>query len=178
MELQKLQRTKSRVKSKQLKTHNSVVCGVDNPLSLGVTFYCLESGEVACKFTPQPMHEGHAGIMHGGLTGTLLDETMGRSNRELQGAEVDRKATTVTSEYKIHFYKPVLTGVEYMAVGKIIRVDGRYRYAEAYVIDEEGYIYTKTEGTYVAVDFVDDSERVKGIPGNTTELDENDPTEM
>ncbi len=164
--------------SKQLKTHNSVVCGVDNPISLGVTFYCLESGEVACKFRPGEMHEGHSGIMHGGLTSTLLDETMGRSNRELQGSEVIRNVTTVTSEYTIHFYKPILTGEEYMAIGKIVRVDGRYRYAEGYVIDKDGYIYTKTEGTYVAVDFVDDSDRVKGIPGNTIELDENDPTEL
>lgn len=178
MELKKLQRNKSKVISKQLKTHNSITCGVDNPISLGVTYYSLESGEVACEFVAGAMHEGHQGIMHGGLTATILDETMGRSNHEYRGKEMEKNKSCVTGEYSVHFYKPVLIGHKYRSVGRVVKADGRKRYTEAYIIDEENYIYTKAEGIFVLVDFVDDSERVKNIPGNTTELNENDPKEL
>ena len=69
----KIDRIKSRVEGKQLSTPNSITCGTGNPGSLKCIFYDLENGEVATVFTPQRIHEGHTGIMHGGLSAAVLD---------------------------------------------------------------------------------------------------------
>ena len=70
----KTQRQKRKVISKQLPTPCSITCGSENPASLGCQFYELEGGEVGTIFTPRSIHEGHNGIMHGGMSGAVLDE--------------------------------------------------------------------------------------------------------
>ena len=75
----KTQRQKRKVISKQLPTPCSIPCGSENPASLGCQFYELEGGEVGTIFTPRSIHEGHNGIMHGGMSGAVLVELMGRS---------------------------------------------------------------------------------------------------
>ena len=81
----KIDRIKSRVEGKQLSTPNSITCGTGNPGSLKCIFYDLENGEVATVFTPQRIHEGHTGIMHGGLSAAVLLSLI-HISRRLPGA--------------------------------------------------------------------------------------------
>ena len=53
------------------------VCGQANPLGLHLCSRVEpESGVVSIDFTPKPEHEGFAGIVHGGITATVVDEAM------------------------------------------------------------------------------------------------------
>jgi acyl-coenzyme A thioesterase PaaI-like protein len=50
-------------------------CGQNNPMGLKLRF--TKDGEtISAEFTPDKMHQGWPGLLHGGILGTLLDEAM------------------------------------------------------------------------------------------------------
>ena len=51
------------------------VCGQDNPIGLHVHFRLVADVCVA-EFTPGPTHVGYAGLIHGGIVFSLLDDVM------------------------------------------------------------------------------------------------------
>ncbi len=51
-------------------------CGSLNPHGLHLSDLHLEGEECVCTFTPDKWHQGWEGILHGGITATLLDEVM------------------------------------------------------------------------------------------------------
>ncbi len=55
------------------------LCGVENPIGLNLRFYEAEDGHVEARFTPKEEHQGYPGVLHGGITSALLDETIGRT---------------------------------------------------------------------------------------------------
>ena len=75
------------------------VCGLENPVSMKVKFYNLENGEVVGLFTPQELHQGYPGKLHGGFAASILDELIGRAINSRGGEEI----WLVTIELKIKF---------------------------------------------------------------------------
>ena len=58
-------------------TNDCLVCGRLNPHGLKLDcFVESESGVVKALFVPQQHHCGFAGVVHGGLLATVLDEAM------------------------------------------------------------------------------------------------------
>jgi acyl-coenzyme A thioesterase PaaI-like protein len=55
--------------------HYCFACGARNPIGLHLRFSYGE-GTAEARFTPEQVHEGYPGLMHGGLVATLLDEAM------------------------------------------------------------------------------------------------------
>lgn len=53
-----------------------IACGKDNPFSLGLSFTLLENQSVQASFTGDTYLQGYDGILHGGITSTLLDSAM------------------------------------------------------------------------------------------------------
>src|SRR6056297_2991038 len=51
-------------------------CGDKNPISLHLKFEEIDKNKVRAEFVPGEYHQGYNGIIHGGLTATLLDEAM------------------------------------------------------------------------------------------------------
>ncbi|OGN99970.1 MAG: hypothetical protein A2Y90_05725 [Chloroflexi bacterium RBG_13_52_12] len=50
-------------------------CGQNNPMGLKLHF--IKDGEtISAGFTPDKMHQGWPGLLHGGILGCLLDEAM------------------------------------------------------------------------------------------------------
>jgi len=50
-------------------------CGQNNPMGLKLHF--IKDGEVLrTEYTPNKMHQGWPGLLHGGIVATLLDEVM------------------------------------------------------------------------------------------------------
>src|SRR5687768_17157458 len=58
-------------------TAGCLVCGRDNPHGLRLDLY-VDPGTcvVRVAFTPRPEHIGFAGVVHGGVLATVLDEAM------------------------------------------------------------------------------------------------------
>ena len=57
-------------------------CGNQNPHGLHLKFR-VDGDKVKTTFVPRPEHQGYPGIMHGGLTTTIMDELMARCINKL-----------------------------------------------------------------------------------------------
>lgn len=73
-----------------------LLCGENNPHSLGLTFQCLEDGRVTARFKGRPNLQGYNGILHGGVTSALLDAAMTH-------CLFHRKVTAVTAELNVRY---------------------------------------------------------------------------
>ena len=153
----KMEREKKKVLSKQLPTPYSITCGPLNPASLGCEFYELEGGEVATIFQAGKLHEGQLGIMHGGLTGSVLDELMGRSSllygRGLAERDADADMVTryVTAEMTVKYKKPISIGDRISGFGRVYNKEGRRLYTSAELANEEGDIVATAEAVFVEI---------------------------
>lgn len=155
----KITRKKSKVIAKQLPTTSGIICGTENPVSLHCRFYELESGEVATMFTPEEIHEGHRGIMHGGISGAVLDELMGRATLHSNiYKDKDWVTSSVTAEMTVKYKKPILVGQKMYGFGRIDRAEGRCFYNSAEILDENGEVMSTATGVYVQVELPRDKD--------------------
>jgi acyl-coenzyme A thioesterase PaaI-like protein len=99
--------------------HYCFGCGALNPHGLHLVFYPREDGlGVWSPWTPEQVHEGYTGIVHGGIISAVLDEVMAWSLYQ-------RQIWAVTAKIEITFRKPVEVGVATRAVGQIDANRGR-----------------------------------------------------
>ncbi|MDA3925595.1 MAG: PaaI family thioesterase [Kiritimatiellae bacterium] len=55
---------------------NCIMCGRDNPYSLGLLFYPVSENSVEAYFKGSNALQGYTGILHGGVISALLDSAM------------------------------------------------------------------------------------------------------
>ncbi len=55
---------------------NCIVCGIRNPVSLGLSFTVNPDGSVSSQFSGSSLLQGYTGILHGGIISALLDASM------------------------------------------------------------------------------------------------------
>lgn len=176
MEKEILKREKSKVICKHLRTHDSLITGVDNPISLDATFYVLESKETACTFIPKAYHTGHDNMMHGGLISSVLDETMGRVN--IEPSMENKEGTVVTGEFSVRFLRPIYKGEEITCIAKRTKKIDRQNFCEGWLIDKDNVIRAKATGIFVDVNMIDDVNSLLDIEGNSIDLTNKDPKEL
>ncbi len=82
-----------------------MVCGNkdNNPASMQLAFCRDGDNEVSTQFLVTPRYQGYTGLMHGGMTSTLLDAAMTHCLFAL-GIEA------LTAELVVRFVKPVPVG--------------------------------------------------------------------
>jgi uncharacterized protein (TIGR00369 family) len=98
--------------------HYCFGCGRENPHGLKLTFYVAQDGGVWAPWTPVRENEGFAGIAHGGIITTVLDEVMG-------WAVSHRKIWAVTGTLNVRFRKPVVIGEPARASARVVSEHGR-----------------------------------------------------
>jgi acyl-coenzyme A thioesterase PaaI-like protein len=99
--------------------HYCFGCGRLNPHGLRLAFFRLDGGDgVWAPFTPERHHEGYAGLVHGGIVSTLLDEVMAWS---LYAREV----WAVTARMSVTFRRPLQVGVAVRLTGRLVADRGR-----------------------------------------------------
>lgn len=108
--------------------HYCFGCGRQNPHGLLLRFRRRAGGGVWVDFTPQRVHEGYLGIMHGGILATIADEAM-------SWAVTDEGDIGVTARMSLAFRRPARVGETLRAVGSVISRRGR-------AIDAEAHVYT------------------------------------
>ena len=137
---------KYKVSNKQDNSTKCFICGKENPIGLHAHFYELETNEVACIFTTEENHEGHPGILHGGIISAVLDETMGRVML------IDRQPTPVyTIELTIKYLKTVPSCVKLTALGRITLAEGRLHETTGEIYLPSGEIAATAVGKYLDV---------------------------
>ncbi|SJZ41331.1 PaaI family thioesterase [Selenihalanaerobacter shriftii] len=119
-------------------------CGPKNPIGLKLEFE-LNDDIIESKFTPEEVHQGFDGIMHGGLVSTLLDEIMANM-LYLQGVKA------VTAKMETKFRKPVEIGQELTITGWIEREKKRTINTAAKIINQEGQKVAEAEAVFMRID--------------------------
>lgn len=94
---------KSSADSPSEKTARCFVCGPENSIGLHVTFYPDGPHGSRAEYTSHAEYEGWPGMMHGGVTFTLLDEALGWAVH-FQGLH------GVTAKADTRFRQPIRSG--------------------------------------------------------------------
>ena len=118
-------------------------CGADNSCGLQLKFEGGD-GRVFCRYVARREHEGYDGVLHGGVTASLLDELMG----EL----VQRQGIyAVTGELTVRYLLPVQTGDELTGMAEIVGIEGRKIKVHATAKLPDGTIAATGDGVFVKI---------------------------
>lgn len=116
-------------------------CGVENPVGLNLSFYVIGPDSIECCFIAPDHFQGFPGVLHGGITATILDEVVGRvfmiddPNRLMYTARL-------TTRYRKH----VPVGQELRVVGTRLKDRGRMGEAKAEMYGPDGELLAEAEG--------------------------------
>lgn len=118
-------------------------CGTDNPIGLKLAFIRgTNLNEVWAQFTPDSVHQGYPGIMHGGLVTTLLDEAMAKVINF-------RGLTAVTATLEVKFRNPVPIGAPLKITGELVDEKARRCSIQARVEDESGKVLAEATSVFI-----------------------------
>jgi uncharacterized protein (TIGR00369 family) len=87
-----------------------------------------------------------SGVLHGGVTATLIDTAMAFAVR----TRLPFDAATATIDLTVHYLRPHLTGT-FTCTGKIVRAGKRIFTVSAEVVNEEGKLIATGLSTYTRV---------------------------
>ena len=110
------------------RANHCFVCGDANPVGLRVKFRL--DGEVCrAEFTPDERHQGYAGVMHGGLLFSLLDDVMANW-LWLQGH------ACFTARAEVRYRAPVPLHRPLALEGRLLRGRGRLYEMQGLILDQ------------------------------------------
>jgi uncharacterized protein (TIGR00369 family) len=119
-------------------------CGKSNPAGLRVDFKLdRDKRTIHGRFAPARIHEGYAGIVHGGILSTLLDEAMVKLSFMLG-------IPAVTAEMTVKFRTPAAPGDELTVTGWLSRETRRLIEAESR-IEHGGILIAEARGKLMRV---------------------------
>jgi uncharacterized protein (TIGR00369 family) len=124
---------------------NCLVCGIENDFGLHTKFYETKEKELVAIFTPHDKLQSYPGVLHGGISATILDETIGRAIMMHYGQE----SFGVTIELNVKYKKPVPLGVELKAIGRITNDKGRIFEGTGELLLPNGEVAVSAEGKYM-----------------------------
>ena len=114
------------------------VCGPENPEGLHAAFQ-YEPGRATGTFHPRPEHQGYAGISHGGILATILDEAM-------VYAAVTLGRWVATAEMTVRYHKPAHTGACLTVQAEVTRHQRRLVECRAEIRGEDGVLLASATG--------------------------------
>jgi acyl-coenzyme A thioesterase PaaI-like protein len=127
-------------------TAGCLVCGRDNPIGLHLRLMVDPgSGQIATDLTPGPHHIGFAGLIHGGLLATAIDEAM------VWAAIWSSRRACVAAEMTVRYKHRVAVGEQVRISAKVIRARPRLIETEA-TIGDGSVIHCTATGKYVPLD--------------------------
>ncbi len=115
--------------------HNCFACGSLNEHGLGMTIH-IDHGRAWSELTLEQRFEGWAGVVHGGILATLLDEVMGWT----MAADDD---WGVTVRLAVSYRRPVEPGTP-------VRVEGWVTRSRRRLVETAGRVVDSRTGTELA----------------------------
>jgi len=129
-------------------------CGPANPIGLRIGSHPDPTDEsvLVADWTPLPDHEAFAGVVNGGILGTLLDcHANWTAAWHLMGKRrADRPPTTVTLEYSIRMRRPTPSDAPLHLKARVVDSTDDRATVEA-EISSGGTVTATGRGTFVAV---------------------------
>lgn len=162
-----------KVVRKQKNSENCFACGRLNNAGLKMDFYEMEDDTLVALVTADARHQSYPGTVHGGISATMLDETIGRAmmciNEDVVGTTLE-----FTSKYK----KPVPYGVQLIVTGRVVEEREKVFIAEGEIILPDGSVAATATGVYYKMD----TATAEKFGADVREWDlyptEDDPTEI
>ena len=123
------------------------VCGKNNPFGLHIPVKsCIKGNTVTFTWVPGPNHQSYAGIVHGGILATLLDEAMGYA---VMGEDISRRI--VTMEYTLNYRHPTPVGLPL----KVVATMGAQRHqiimARGSILAPDGTVLVEAAGKFYEI---------------------------
>lgn len=113
-------------------------CGERNPHGLRLGFHLDKDGKLHTRFTFRKEHQGYTDIVHGGLLGLILDETMLNLAWRLG-------LKAVTAHLDVRFRKAVRVGETVAFTGWLTGRSRRLLTAEAEARGEDGGLVARAK---------------------------------
>lgn len=137
-----------KVLAKQPNSKMCFVCGLKNNSGLKARFYEMEGGLLTAIFRPSEEHQGYPGRLHGGITGTILDETIGRAIMITHSDSI----WGVTLDFSMKLRKPVPLGEDIRVVSRIVSESKRGFGGEGQIFLPDGQVAVEGKGKYLKMD--------------------------
>lgn len=126
-------------------TRSCFVCGEANPLGLRLRFE-TDGQLVHATFTPRPEHVGFKGVVHGGITATVLDEIM------VWACAVPTRRFAYCAEMQVRYLHPINPGMVVHLTGALTaNRKNRIFEASGTALSENGLILAEATGKYLPV---------------------------
>jgi acyl-coenzyme A thioesterase PaaI-like protein len=93
-------------------------CGGKNPLGLHLDFY-LDGDAFCTRAMPKPHWQGFAGVVHGGILSTIIDDLMSNHLFRVQGV------WTATADLTLRFRRPVPLDQELLFTSRVESQHGK-----------------------------------------------------
>ena len=106
------------------------VCGQENPIGLKLHF-TWDGKTVRTEFTPDKLYQGWAGLVHGGIISSVLDETMSY-------AALFSGVNTITARMQARFKRPAQIGEPLVITARLTKKTRRLAEAKAEVSLKDG----------------------------------------
>ena len=151
------------------RTHGCFVCGVSNPLGLGLSLH-TDLKQVQARWRFRREHAGFLDTVHGGLLSTVLDELM------VWGCGQETRQLSYCAEMTVRFLRPVAPETEVVGTGWMTENRrGRILLAAAEIRDAAGELVGAATGKYMPMkgelpeqmlaDFLDGRSPWESLPG-------------
>lgn len=134
-----------KVERKQRNSKMCLVCGLKNGAGLHTSFHEMENGELVALFTPREEHQGYPGLLHGGMTTAILDETIGRAIMISHPTDM----WGVTVGVQVRFRRPVPLGQELRVVGRVTKDTRRFFEGSGELYLPDGQVAAEATGRYM-----------------------------
>ncbi|MGI6679224.1 MAG: PaaI family thioesterase [Dehalobacterium sp.] len=112
--------------------HMCFACGKKNPIGLKLDFFD-DQGVYTTVFTPKEEHQGYPGIVHGGITATILDEVTARY-------VLSQGIVAFTASLNVRYRKGIPIGRPVTFKSRMVQKKGRLYEMEAQAILEDGTV--------------------------------------
>jgi uncharacterized protein (TIGR00369 family) len=117
---------------------------------LRLRFTRVAENAIRCEFTAAAQFQGAAGVLHGGIQATLLDEVMGTTAHT---AYVDHvSASLATAEFSLRYRRPVPVEAPIAICAELRRVDGRNHFIDGRIENALGDVLTVAEARWCRLD--------------------------
>lgn len=107
------------------------VCGSNNAQGMKLKFHFNEkSSQVESEVIFPAYFQGWAGVVHGGIISTVLDEIMAKTIEH-------KNNNCVTAEITIKFKQPARTETRYILIGKLEELKRNIAFCAGQLLDKE-----------------------------------------
>jgi len=122
------------------------VCGPGNPIGLQLHFHVDEGDICRTEFTPGADHVGYAGMTHGGIVYSVLDDVMANW-LYLKGMRAH------TARCEIRYRQPLAVGTRVLLEGRLVRRKGKVAFMHGTMLKAaDGTVVAEAEASFMVVD--------------------------